>query len=225
MGVEVRRKVVVRVAVAVAAFDPNFFAAQAFAQHLEDADLVVDAVDTLARGAILHQNLLHLRPHDPIDGNLGTGDQRAAVFPVRPGPVQGLDHRAVGAVVGSKHQGVQDQRQHAPVVMAIGAVYQGLNPVTERGTAGLALLDQRRQDRLPRQGEKHVPDDPIRLLQCCFGDAEEQVGLALDALDLSDHLGSHAFLGPHRDPMDDLDEEIHEPIRDLPAALPAERRQ
>lgn len=109
--------------------------------------------------------------------------------------------------------------------MAVGVVDQGLNPVTESGTAGLALLDRRRKGRLPRQREKHVPDDPIRMLQCRFGDAEQEVGLALDALEFSDHLGSHAFLGPHRDPMDDLDEEIREPIGDLPAALPAERRQ
>jgi hypothetical protein len=46
----------------------------------------------------------------------------------------------------------------------------------------------------------------------------------LDALNLPDQIGGDPLLGSHSDVVNDLDQEIDEPVGDLPAPLPAERR-
>ena len=48
LGLEVGWQIVVRVAVAVCADDPDFLAPQLLAKGLQDADFVGDAVDALA---------------------------------------------------------------------------------------------------------------------------------------------------------------------------------
>jgi hypothetical protein len=106
--VEVRRQIFIGIAVAVGALDPNFLAAQALAQHLQDADLVVDAIYTCPILAVLNQDLPELSGHDTIDRDLSTGDQLTAIVAAHAQPGQGLDHRAMGAVVGAKSQGSQD---------------------------------------------------------------------------------------------------------------------
>jgi hypothetical protein len=98
---------------------------------------------------------------------------------------------------------------------------QALYPVPEGPVVGLALLDQCRQGGFPNQRKEYVADRSIGIVERRLGDAKQQSGLALDALQLADHLGSNALLGAHRDPMDDLDEQIHQSVGDLPAALTA----
>ena len=109
--------------------------------------------------------------------------------------------------------------------MPIRAVDQGLYPMAKGRAAGLALLDQGRQGRFSHQRKEHLAYYPIWITECSFGNAEQQAGLTFDALQFADHLGGDTLLGPDRDPMDDLDQQIHEPIDDFFAALPAECRQ
>ena len=105
--------------------------------------------------------------------------------------------------------------------MAVGTVNQVLYSMTNSRSASLALLDQRRQSGFPHQREEYVAHHPIRIIECRLGDAEQQAGLALDTLQFANHLGGNSLLGPDRDPMDNLDEEIHESIGDFSSALPA----
>jgi hypothetical protein len=195
IGGEVRRQILVGITVAIGAFDPDLLATQALTEHLQCADLVVDTVDALAIGSILHQDLLQLGADDPVDGDLGTGDQLAAILPVRFDPVQCIDHRAMGAVVGAEHQGYEDQRQHAPIVMTVGAVNQGLYPMAKGRAAHLALPDQRRQGGFPHQRKEHLAYYPLWIVERGLGDAEQQAGLTFDALPFADHLGGDTLLG------------------------------
>ena len=88
-----------------------------------------------------------------------------AVVAVGPQPVQGRDHRAMGAVVGPKRQGVQNGRQHAPLVVTVGAVNQGLNPLAKGRLGGLAFLDQGRQGGLADQRKEHLTHAPVGLVE------------------------------------------------------------
>jgi hypothetical protein len=78
---------------------------------------------------------------------------------------------------------------------------QALYPVPEGPVVGLALLDQCRQGGFPNQRKEYVADRSIGIVERRLGDAKQQSGLALDALQLADHLGSDALLGAHRDPI------------------------
>ena len=129
------------------------------------------------------------------------------------------------AVVAAKGQGVQDRRQHAPVVVGIGAMDQGLDALAEGRTRCIALLDQRAEGLLSDQGKKDLAHGAVGVLQGSCGDAKEQPCLVLDLVDLPDQIGSDPLLGSHPDAVNDLDEEVHQPVGDLPAPLPAECRQ
>jgi hypothetical protein len=129
------------------------------------------------------------------------------------------------AVVAAKGQDVQDRRQHAPVVVGIGAMDQGLDALAEGRTRCIALLDQRAEGLLSDQGKKDLAHGAVGVLPGSCGDAKEQPCLVLDLVDLPDQIGSDPLLGSHPDAVNDLDEEVHQPVGDLPAPLPAECRQ
>jgi len=150
-----------------------------------------------------------LRADDPVDGYLRAQDQLAAIVPVCPEPVQRFDQWAMGFVVGLKYERCQNQRQHAPIVMSVGAVNQGLYPAAEGRSAALAFLDQCGQGGFSHQRKEDLAHHAVGIVERGLGDAEQQGGLAVDALQLADHLGDDALLGPDRKAMDNLDEEIH----------------
>jgi hypothetical protein len=225
LGLEVPGKVLVGVAVAVCPLDPDLLAPQPLAQGLEDADLVVDAVDALPVRPLLDEELLQLGPDDPGNGDFGAGYDVPAVLAMGPQPVQCLDHGPVLGVVGAEGQSGQNRRQHAPIVVGVGAVDQGLDALTEGRTGCLALLDQGAEGVLSHQWEEDLTHGAVGVVQRRLGDAKQQARLVLDLVDLPDQLDGHPLLRAHPNAVHELEHEVDEPVGNLAAPLRAERRQ
>ena len=124
---EVGRQVLVRVAVAVGAGDPDLLAAELVAQGLERADLVGDPVD--ARPALrvgVHHGVAPERAHDALDRHVLVGrDMAQPGAGVAPHQGERLDHRPVRLVVGAEVKASSRSRHHPAVVAAVGAADRG----------------------------------------------------------------------------------------------------
>ena len=106
LGLEVGRKIVVRVAVAVGADHPDLLAAQLVAQGLQDADLVGDPVDALASlGVLFEDRFSPETAHDVVDRNhfLG-GESLKFRIGVTLQEIERLDDWAMALVVRAKFQ-------------------------------------------------------------------------------------------------------------------------
>ena len=61
----------------------------------------------------------------------------------------------------------------------------------------------------------------MRLLNGCLGEAEQEQVLAMDLLKAADDLRHHFALGVDRYAVDDLNQQLDQPVDDGPAPLPA----
>jgi hypothetical protein len=115
---EVGRQIIIRIAVAIGASDPDLLAAHPFAHGLEDVELVADAVDAPAPLLVAFEHqLTPTGPHHPADGHDLLGRERARLAPGVPLEQRDcLDHGTVRLVVGAELEGVQQGRQQAAIV-------------------------------------------------------------------------------------------------------------
>ncbi len=112
--------------------DPDFFTADFLAQGLQDAEFVIDAADLfgLARFVARDNGFAPGRWHDLVEGN----DLRAGKMGLCQGDIdvlleefQSLDDGLVRFIVGAEHQVLQDDRDHASIVFAVGSAHRLLH--------------------------------------------------------------------------------------------------
>ena len=82
------------------------------------------------------------------------------------------------------------------------------------------LLNEVRQRLLTHDRIEDLPDDPIGLFQGGFRHVEQKGCLAMHLLEVTQQLIDYLFLCPHRDAMNDLNEEVHQTINNLLSPLP-----
>ena len=83
--------------------------------------------------------------------------------------------------------------------------------------------DRRQHARTACRGEHDVAHHAIRLQACCLGDLDQQPFLAVDPLDLVGERLDHPLLGLAADLVDDLDQQVDQPVGEL--ALPVRQEQ
>jgi hypothetical protein len=143
-GVEVGRQVLVGVAEAVGANDPDLLARQALVQGLQYADLIVDALHADAPLAVhMHDRLQPVRRHDAVERHLlVAGEVPLGAGDIAPQQVDGQDHRAVGGVVRTEFQDIEQLRQEPARVRAVGGVQPRLYLQGVAGPMGLVFGHQ-----------------------------------------------------------------------------------
>ncbi len=135
---------------------------------------------------------------------------------------EGVEHGPVRLVVGLEAERVQHERQHAPVVRAVGVVDHRLQvpPVDRPGV--LALGHEVAQGLLADGGEHHIAHGAVRLGQARGGELEQQRGLAGHALEIGDQLARDTLLRLGADAMHRGDQQLGQRVGDLAPADLAE---
>ena len=223
-GLEVRRQILVGIAIAIGAFDPDFLATQLLAQCLQRANLIGDPVDpgpTL--GVALDHGVTPGDRHDTIERH-GFLKRIAVQFAIEVAADQGerIKHRPVILVVGAEYQSAEHDRQHAAVVRAVGAADHRLEVVAVHWSSGFALGDQVAQGLLINDGKDNRADCIARLGHARRGELEQQRRLAGNALEVSDQLALDPFLRRGADAMHGSDQQIDQRVGDLASAHMAE---
>jgi len=136
----------------------------------------------------------------------------------------------VRLVVGAEVERVQHQRQHAPVMRAVGVVNDCLKmPAIDR-PGGLALGHEVMQGLLADGRENHVAHGAVRLGDAGRGQLEQQRRLAGNALEVGNQFAFDALLGFRADvrrtswfdAMHRGDEQVGQAVGDLALAHVAE---
>ena len=217
---EVRRQILVGIAIAIGAFDPDFLATQLLAQRLQRANLVGDPVDPgPSLGVAFDHGFTPRDRYDTIE-RYGFLKRIAVQFAVEVATYQGecIQHRPVILVVGAECQSAEHDRQHAAVVRAVGAADHRLEVVAVHWPGGFALGDQIAQGLLINDGKDNRADCIVRLGQARRGELEQQRRLAGNALEVSDQLVLDPFLRRGADAMDGSDQQIDQRVGDLASA-------
>jgi len=94
-------------------------------------------------------------------------------------------------------QGIQNQGQHAPVMVAIGAAHQGMHMVPIGWTLRPILLHKRRKGGFAHDGIEDLVNNTARMVQRCFGEFEQQCGFPVHPLEVAEELLDDVFFGPH----------------------------
>ena len=228
LRVEVGGQVLVGVAVAVGAPDPDLLAAQPLAQRLQDADLVGDPVDACVavlvpvQDGVLPGAAHHALQGDVLVGRVGVQLAVGILLHQR----QGAEDRPVRLVVGAEVQGVQQARHHAAVVGAVGVADDRLHVLAVGRAGGLPFLDQVAQRLLVDDREDHLLDDAVGPGEGGLGQLEQQAVLAGDALQVLQEFALDAPLGPGADAVDRVQEQVHQGVRELALAqMPEDGQQ
>ena len=179
---EIRGQILVGVAVAIRAFDPDLLAAQLLAQRLQRADLIGDPVDLgPALGVTLDHGGAPGGRHDAVERHrfLGRVAVQLAVG-VAADHGERIEHRPVFPVVGPECQGVENDGQHAAIVRAVGAADHRVQVTLVQRARGLALGDQVAQGLLIDDRKDDLAHRIVRPGQACHGELEQQRRLAGD---------------------------------------------
>jgi hypothetical protein len=118
LGLEVGRQILVGIAIAIGAFDPDFLATQLLAQRLQRANLTGDPADPGSTlGVALDHGVTPGDRHDTIERH-GFLKRIAVQFAIEVAADQceRIKHRPVILVVGAECQSAEHDRQHAAVV-------------------------------------------------------------------------------------------------------------
>ena len=121
---------------------------------------------------------------------------------------------------------VEQPDQAAAVVVGVGRLQRRLHRAPVQRPAGLELVHELAQRLLTaRDRRKHdAADGAVRRCQRRLGDAEEDVLLAVHALERVDELLGDLLLRARPDPMHGRDQQVHERVGDLSLALAQQRR-
>ena len=125
-------------------------------------------------------------------------------------------------IVGVEGERVEHQRQHAPVVRAVGVVDHGLEMAAVARPRGLALGHEVMERLLADGGKDHVAHGAVRLGHAGPGELEQDGGLARDALEAGDQLALDPLLGLGADAVHGGNQQVGEAVRDLAPAHVAE---
>jgi len=223
-GIEIGRQIMIWIAVAVGALDPNLLAAELLAQGLQGADLVGDAVDTWAAlGVALQHRVAPGRRYHAVQRYvLLCGVEAQLARGVAGDDVQSVEHGPMCLVVGAEVERFQHQRQHAPVVRAVGIVNDRLQMSAIDRPSGLAFGHKVMQGLLADGREDHVAHGTVRLGDAGRGQLEQQRRLASDALEVGNQFPLDALLGFRADAVHGGDEQVGEAVGDLALADVAE---
>lgn len=222
---EVRWQIVIGVAKALRAHHPYLLALQALTQGLQHADFVVDAVDAFdAVLVFLNDHLAPLVAHNARDGHFIQAEVPSRAAPIPLEDVQRLKRRLIGLVVAPKLQRIEQQRQHAPIVVAVRGAYDLVNHLAKLRSRRFEFLDQVLQGLQPHHGIEGILDGFVRMIDGRLRQPKEDRRLATDALQVRQQLLLDLLLSPAVDLVDDLHEQVDQTINDLVPSLVAKRR-
>ncbi len=77
-----------------------------------------------------------------VDRHFIAGDKLLSAIAVGLKPGQGIDDGLMRHIVRSKRQGIEQQGQHATVMMTVGAAKHGVNMAVIRRAFGAIFLDE-----------------------------------------------------------------------------------
>jgi len=223
----VSREVLVRVAPAVGADDPDLLAAQRVTQRLERRDLVHHPHDPPPASRVLAM-------HDvlPVAAHATVHRHELAERVVRDVPCAGestdhlerFDDGLVGRIA-AELEDVEQPDQAAPVMVGVGRLQRRLDSAAVQRPGRLELMHELAQRLLTAtDGREHnAADGAIGRGQRRLGDPEEDVLLTADALEGVDELLDDLALCARTDPVDRRDEQVHERVGDLALAFVQQR--
>ena len=222
---EIPRQVLIGVPVVFRTSHPDLLAPQSLAQRRQHADFVVDAVDLgIPLAVLLQHEIAPFRRDDVLDGNTFVQAHDAAAILVEAlQPADRLDHRPVHRVVRMERQGGQHRGQHPPVMPGIGGAQHGMHLALERARR-LVLADDRRQRVQAGHREHDIPHRAVRIGRCRLCDPHQYPLLALDLVHFLRDPFDHGVPCLAGDPVNGLDQQIDEPVRDLPLAVREKQR-
>ena len=157
-GLEVRRQILVGVAITIGAFDPDFLATQLLAQRLQRANLIGHSVDPCSLpGIALGHGVTPGHRHDTIERyEFLKRIARQSAVEVTANQVERIKHWPVILVIGTECQNTEHDRQHTAVVRAVGAADHGrlrTASVGSRPDGGVARAVPRLQRAADRPAE------------------------------------------------------------------------
>src|SRR5260370_1788833 len=125
--------------------DPQLFAADLLAQGLQDTEFVIDAADlvTLARFVARDDGFAPGSWHNVVErdrlgtGEMGLGERDIHILLEQ---FQRLNDPSMDLVVGTELQMLQDDPQHAPVMLAVRPAHGLLHLVPTRRPAAFLLF-------------------------------------------------------------------------------------
>ena len=216
---EVGRQVLIGVAEPIGTRHPHLLAAQPLAQRLQHADLVVDPIHPLpAAGRVLDHDLAPLRADHALDGDL-VGPEVLPPLALRaPDRVEGIEQRAVRAVVGAEVERSQQLGHHPAIVGAVRGAHRGVDAPALRRAERPGFADQRLEGVLAGDGEDDLAHHAVRPTDRSLGNLEQDAGLAPDLPRLLDQLLHHPALGLDGNAVRDLDQQLDQAIDHLALA-------
>lgn len=219
---EVAREVVFGIAPPVRP-DGDLAAANRVPERSQDAQLVGDPLKTAGL-------INHCCAPVPRDHAVDRGSLRGRVEAVLAGPIavareelQGVHHGPVGGVRAAKLERAEQARQHPAIVRGIRGAKHRPHALAKRLIVCFRHLDQVAQRALPDDGEHRRADCLVGMLDRSFGEAKQDPLLPADAAQVADQLSLDEVLGAGADPVNELDQQIHEPVGDLRGPRPARR--
>ena len=166
-SVEILGEILIGVTVAVSTLHPDLLAAQFFAQRLQDADLVAQAVDARpAERVALYHGIEPGAAHDLLGRH--TLMRRVVLdLATEIALEQGerVDDWSVPLIVGTEAERIQQRCEHTPVVGAVSAPDACLYLVAVDWTGRLPLFDEVLQGLFAHHGEDNLFHDTVGLLQ------------------------------------------------------------
>ena len=121
-------------------------------------------------------------------------------------------HRLVAVVVGAELQRSQQRRHHAAVMSFVRVTDDGAQGDAVGWTGGFPFLNQITQRLFTNHWKYHLANYAVRLGQCSFGQLEQEILLAGDALEVIKQLALDLAFGACANLVDGLYQQINQVV-------------